>query len=397
MIKVYGDLLSGNCYKVKLLLHMLDIEHEWIHVDIMNAETQTDEFKAINPNAKIPALVMDDGIVLWESNAILNYLADGTAYLPSKKLVRSQVLQWQFFEQYSHEPNVAVARYLKLYLGLPEDRLAEFAVKKTGAYKALDVMEAHLAENNFFAAGMLTIADISLYAYTHVAADGEIDLSTYPAINAWMQRIEAKLKHKTMQDFIDQERKKEKTKERVEQRLKAELEAAEVKLVSSQIPASASVHDYFLTDIDGHELNLSDYKDKVLLLVNVASECGLTPQYAGLQKLYERFSSKDFAIIGVPCNQFGAQEPGSELEIKRFCDLRYKTSFPMSSKIEVNGEGRHPLYNFLIGDNAKFPGDITWNFEKFLIAKNGQVIKRIPPATEPEDASIVQAIEEALS
>lgn len=130
MIKVYGDLLSGNCYKVKLLLHMLDVQHEWIPVDIMNAETHTDEFKAINPNAKIPALVMDDGTVLWESNAILNYLADGTVYLPSKRLVRAQILQWQFFEQYSHEPYVAVARYLKLYLGLPEDRLAEFQVKK---------------------------------------------------------------------------------------------------------------------------------------------------------------------------------------------------------------------------------------------------------------------------
>ncbi len=398
MMKVYGDLLSGNCYKVKLLLHMLDIRHEWIHVDIMNAETHTDEFKAINPNAKIPALVMDDGTVLWESNAILNYLADGTVYLPSKRLVRAQILQWQFFEQYSHEPYVAVARYLKLYLGLPEDRLAEFQVKKTGAYKALDVMEAHLAQNNFFAAGILTIADISLYAYTHVAADGDIDLASYPAINAWMQRIEAKLKHKTMQDFIAQQRKKEKTKERTEQRLKAELEAAEAETVSLKNTAiTSSAHDFFLTDIDGHELNFANYQDQVLLLVNVASECGLTPQYAGLQKLYERFSSQGFTIIGIPCNQFGAQEPGSELEIKRFCDLRYKTTFPMTSKIEVNGVGRHPLYNFLIGDNAKFPGEITWNFEKFLIAKNGQVIKRFAPATEPEDASIVQAIEEALS
>ena len=395
MMKIYGDILSGNCYKIKLLLHMLEIKHEWIHVDIMNAETHSDEFKAVNPNAKIPALVLEQGDVLWESNAILNYLADGTIYLPSKKYVRAQVLQWQFFEQYSHEPYVAVARYLKLYLGLPEERMAEFEAKKIGAYKALDVMESHLLKHSFFAADIFTIADISLYAYTHVAADGDIDLTAYPAINEWMQRIETKLKHKTMQEFIDQAKKKAQTKKRIEQRLKAEHEAVDT--ISLNSDSSSSVHNYFLTDINGHELDLSDYQANVLLLVNVASECGLTPQYAGLQKLYERFNSQGFTVIGVPCNQFGAQEPGSELEIKRFCNLRYKTTFPMSSKIEVNGEGRHPLYDFLTGDNAKFPGDITWNFEKFLIGKNGQVLKRIDPATEPEDASVVQAIEQALS
>ena len=211
-MKVYGDLLSGNCYKVKLLLHMLDIPHEWIHIDVTKAETHTDGFKAINPNAKIPTLVLERGDVLCESNAILNYLADGTDYLPSKKMVRAQVLQWQFFEQYSHEPYVAVARYLKLYLGLPKDRLAEFDAKKIGAARALMVMEKHLSEHKFFVAEMFTIADISLYAYTHVAQDGDIDLSEYPAINEWMQRIETNLKHKIMQDFIDQEKRKSKPK-----------------------------------------------------------------------------------------------------------------------------------------------------------------------------------------
>lgn len=395
MLKLYGDILSGNCYKIKLLLHMLDIPHEWIHVDIMKAETHSDEFKEINPNAKIPALVLDQGEVLWESNAILNYLADGTIYLPSKKYARAQILQWQFFEQYSHEPYVAVARYLKLYLGLPVDRMAEFEAKKKGAYKALDVMERHLLQHSFFAADMFTIADISLYAYTHIADDGDIDLASYPAINEWIHRIEAKLKHKTMQEFIDKEKKQKQIQERVQQRLKAEQDALEPIAMNSV--NSRSVHNYFLSDIDGHELDLANYKDNVLLLVNVASECGLTPQYAGLQKLYDRFNSQGFTIIGMPCNQFGAQEPGSELEIKEFCDLRFKTTFPMTSKIEVNGDGRHPLYEFLVGDDAKFPGDITWNFEKFLIGKHGQVLKRFAPATEPEDTSVLNAIKQAIS
>ncbi len=395
MIKVYGDLLSGNCYKVKLILHMLDIQHEWIHIDITKSETHSDEFKAINPNAKIPALVLEQGDVLCESNAILNYLADGTEYLPSKKMIRAQILQWQFFEQYSHEPFVAVARYLKLYLGLPQDRLVEFEAKKAGASKALAVMEQRLLQHKYFVADMFTIADISLYAYTHVAQDGDIDLSIYPAINEWMHRIESKLKHKTMQDFIDQVKKKELTKERVEQRLKAELEAADAKPMTSN--NLKSVHQHSLTDINGQELNFSDYKNQMVLLVNVASECGLTPQYAGLQKLYERFNSQGFTVIGVPCNQFGTQEPGSELEIKRFCDLRYKTTFPMTSKIKVNGNDRHPLYEFLIGDDASFPGDITWNFEKFLIGQNGQVIKRFAPAVEPNSDEVIQAIEQALS
>jgi len=394
MIKVYGDILSGNCYKIKLLLHMLDIQHDWIHVDIMNAETHTDEFKAINPNAKIPALVLEDGQCLWESNAILNYLAEGSAFLPSKKFARSQVLQWQFFEQYSHEPYVAVARYLKLYLNLPQERLDEFEQKKQGAYKALSVMEKHLLKHSYFAADMFTIADISLYAYTHVAADGDIDLSQYPAINEWMQRIEVKLKHKTMQEFIDKEKKNVQSKEQVQRHLTSELEAKGAELVTTS--NLGSVYDYSLTDINGHELALEEYKGHVLLLVNVASECGLTPQYAGLQKLYEQFKTQGLTVIGFPCNQFGAQEPGSELAIKRFCDLRYKTTFPMTSKIEVNGKGRHPLYDYLIGDGATFAGDITWNFEKFLIGKNGHVFKRFSPKTEPEDEAVINAIKQAL-
>ncbi len=393
-MKVYGDLLSGNCYKVKLLLHMLDIPHEWIHIDVTKAETHSDEFKAINPNAKIPALVLDQGEVLCESNAILNYLADGTDYLPSKKMQRAQVLQWQFFEQYSHEPYVAVARYIKLYLGLPHDRMEEFESKKIGAAKALKVMEQHLLDHRFFVAEMFTIADISLYAYTHVAQDGDIDLKAYPAITAWMQRIEAKLKHKTMLDFIKLQKKQENNKKRLEQNLTAEH--SDTKVAKMTDISSRSMHNYSLKDLAGYTLNLSDYENQIVLIVNVASECGLTPQYRGLQNLYKRFASQGFAVIGVPCNQFGAQEPGSELEIKRFCDLHYKTTFPMTSKIEVNGDDQHPLYEYLCGTEAKFPGDITWNFEKFLIGKNGQVIKRFGPKIEPESDEVIQAIESLL-
>ena len=199
MLKVYGDLRSGNCYKIKLLLLLLEKEHEWIDVDIMQGETHTDDFKLLNPNAKIPAIELADGRTLWESNAILNYLAEGSAYLPADSYLRSQVLQWQFFEQYSHEPYIAVARYIKLYLGLPDERRAEFASKKQGGEKALQVMDQHLAQNKYFVGERYTIADISLYAYTHVAEDGEFDLSNYPNVSAWIQCLEAHPHHLTMQ------------------------------------------------------------------------------------------------------------------------------------------------------------------------------------------------------
>lgn len=126
MYKVYGDYRSGNCYKIKLAMSLLGIDYQWVPVDILKGETQTPEFLAKNPNGKIPVLELEDGSCLWESNAILNFLADGSALLPSEPRLRTQVLQWQFFEQYSHEPYVAVARFIKLYLGLPEARRAEF-------------------------------------------------------------------------------------------------------------------------------------------------------------------------------------------------------------------------------------------------------------------------------
>ena len=126
-------------------------------------------------------------------------------------------------------------------------------------------------------------------------------------------------------------------------------------------------------------------RGKVLLVVNVASKCGLTPQYAGLENLYQTYRERGFAVLGVPCNQFAGQEPGSEADIQSFCSLNYGVSFPMSAKVEVNGSARHPLYRLLAGEGAEFPGDITWNFEKFLLGPDGRVLARFSPRTAPDD------------
>lgn len=198
MHRVYGDIQSGNCYKIKLLMQHLDVAHEWIHVDILKGESRTDDFLGKNPNGKIPVLELTSGECLAESNAILNYLAHGTPYLPDDPWARANVLQWQFFEQYSHEPYIAVARFIAKYLGLPEERRAEFEAKKEGGYQSLAVMERQLTETDFLVGGTLTIADISLYAYTHVADEGGFDLSGFPAIQAWLRRVAAHPRHISM-------------------------------------------------------------------------------------------------------------------------------------------------------------------------------------------------------
>ena len=187
--RVYGDLQSGNCFKVKLLLAHLGQPHEWVHVDILKKETRTPDFLAKNPNGRIPLLEIREGLYLPESNAILNYLADGTAFLPSERLLRAQVLQWMFFEQYSHEPYIAVARYIVRYLGRPKEHEARLQEKMAPGYAALQVMENHLASRLFFVAERYTIADITLYAYTHVAHEGGFELSRFPAVQAWLQRV----------------------------------------------------------------------------------------------------------------------------------------------------------------------------------------------------------------
>ena len=189
MYKVYGDYKSGNCYKIKLMLSLLGIPFKWVDIDILKGDTQTPEFLAKNPNGKIPVLELEDGTCLWESNAILNFLADGSEFLPTEPRLRTQVLQWQFFEQYSHEPYIAVARFIQFYLNMPEDRLEEYKTTHKGGYKALRVMERQLQATPYFVGEQFSIADIALYAYTHVAHEGGFDLAPYPAVQAWLQRV----------------------------------------------------------------------------------------------------------------------------------------------------------------------------------------------------------------
>lgn len=200
-MKVLGDIASGNCYKVKLALAQLDIAHQWQHINILEGATKSESFLRLNPNGKIPVLILDNDQVLSESNAIINYLAEGSSLLPSDRLDRARVLEWQFFEQYSHEPYIAVARFINKYLGMPEDRRAEFESKKKGGLKALRVMEKALEKTLFLVGDHYSIADISLYAYTHVAAEGGFDLSEFPAVNAWLMRVRQQPGHVTMEQF----------------------------------------------------------------------------------------------------------------------------------------------------------------------------------------------------
>jgi len=160
----------------------------------------------------------------------------------------------------------------------------------------------------------------------------------------------------------------------------------------------ANLHDFEATDIDGKPVPLSDYAGKALLIVNVASKCGLTPHYEGLERLQRRYAPKGFSVLGFPCNQFLQQEPGSEAEIKGFCQSTYDVTFPLFSKLEVNGAGRHPLFGYLTSVPAEpaGSGDIKWNFEKFVVDGGGQVRARFAPPTEPEDPALVAAIENAL-
>jgi glutathione peroxidase len=160
-----------------------------------------------------------------------------------------------------------------------------------------------------------------------------------------------------------------------------------------------SLYDVPVAALDGTEGQLAQQKGNVTLVVNVASQCGLTPQYAGLQKLYERYGDQGFAVLGFPCNQFGAQEPGTADEIKTFCETSYGVTFPMFEKIEVNGEGQHPLYTTLnqTADAEGHTGDIRWNFEKFLLSRDGEVIARFSPMVDPEAPELTSAIEKALA
>jgi glutathione S-transferase len=194
MLKLYDFQPSGNGYKVRLLLTQLGLPFELVQLDILKKETRTPGFLAKNPNGRIPCLRLEDGTHLWESNAILFYLAEATPFLPSGRLERAQALQWMFFEQYSHEPYIAVVRSWH-HFGLLEANRAQLADRVERGYAALGVMESHLAKQTWFVGQRYSIADIALYAYTHVAPEGKFDLAPYPAVRAWLERVRTQPKH----------------------------------------------------------------------------------------------------------------------------------------------------------------------------------------------------------
>jgi len=170
-------------------------------------------------------------------------------------------------------------------------------------------------------------------------------------------------------------------------------------LLSATVPAmhAPSVFDITVKDIKGADTSLSAYRGKVLLIVNVASRCGFTKQYTGLEALYAKYQEQGLVVLGFPCNQFGGQEPGTEAEIVEFCSTQFNVKFPLFAKIEVNGPGRAPLYTFLSGEGAKFPGKIGWNFNKFLVGRDGQVIARYESKVTPESEELTKAVEAALA
>ncbi len=197
-LTLYGDVYSGNCYKLILCCRALGLTFDWRYVDILKGESRTQDFLRLNPNGRIPLLINAEQQALAESNAILNYLAADSSLIPQARWQHAQMLQWQFFEQYSHEPAIAVARYIQRYLGLPEHEKARNAACQPKGYAALDVMEQHLATHDYFVAEQFSLADISLYAYTHVADEGGFSLHTYPHICAWLARVQAQPGHVSM-------------------------------------------------------------------------------------------------------------------------------------------------------------------------------------------------------
>jgi glutathione S-transferase len=191
MLTLYDDPISGNGYKARLILRLTGHAFQVVELDIMQSETRTPEFLAINPNGKIPALVFEDGRTLSESNAILFHFGEGTEYLPSDPFTRAQVVQWLFWEQYSHEPNIATSRFLIQHREMTDEVRATLDAKKAPGEAALALMEARLASSDYMVGAAFTIADIALYAYTHVAEEGGFALSPYPAIRRWIGRVAA--------------------------------------------------------------------------------------------------------------------------------------------------------------------------------------------------------------
>src|SRR5438552_17319067 len=170
-----------------------------------------------------------------------------------------------------------------------------------------------------------------------------------------------------------------------------------VSLMQIMISQAQSIDKIALKDIDYKETSIGAYQGKVRLVVNVASKCGFTPQYTALEAVYEKYKNKGFVVLGFPCNQFGAQEPGTTEEIKKFCSTKYNVTFPLFDKLEVNGANRHALYVALAGKESPYPGDIKWNFGKFLIGRDGKIVKRFEPKTTPDDPAVIAAVEAALA
>jgi glutathione S-transferase len=199
MLTLYDFMGSGNGYKVRLLLAQLGLRYTLVERDILKGETRTPEFLARNPNGRIPTLQLEDGTHLAESDAILWYLAEGTRFAPETRLERAQTLQWMFFEQYSHEPYIAVARFWRhFFTKLTPQQEIELPGRMEKGYAALGVMERHLARNRFFVGDRYGIADIALYGYSHVAGEGGFNLDNFPQVNAWLARVAAEPGHVTM-------------------------------------------------------------------------------------------------------------------------------------------------------------------------------------------------------
>lgn len=172
---------------------------------------------------------------------------------------------------------------------------------------------------------------------------------------------------------------------------------ATIMTATISLSAADSLYDLPLQDIDGKDTSLKAYQGQVLLIVNVASHCGYTPQYAGLEALYQKYAASGLVVCGFPCNQFGGQEPGTAADIKAFCTAKYNVTFPMFAKLEVNGANRHPLYTLLAGKDSPFPGNIKWNFNKFLIGRDGKILARFDSKVKPDAVELTQAVEAALA
>ncbi|MGH8460422.1 MAG: glutathione S-transferase family protein [Stenotrophobium sp.] len=198
MYKLYGMTGSGNCWKPAVLMRQLQLTFEWVEIDVVHGQTRTPEFLAHNANGKVPLLELADDRRLAESNAMLCYLAEGTPLLPADRWARAKVLEWLFFEQYSHEPYIATVRYWVHYLHKQDEWRQKIAETMPKGYAALGVMERQLAQTSFIAGAHYSIADIALYAYTHVAHQGGYDLAAYPALRAWLARVEAQPRFEKM-------------------------------------------------------------------------------------------------------------------------------------------------------------------------------------------------------